>query len=293
MLHFLTTYAVPINLAILMLVAGTEIRRSDLKEIRLLKPAIVGSVGQLLFLPLIGAAIVTFADLHHVVAAGVVILALCPGGGISNAYCYFAKCSVLLSALMTAVGSVFCLVTIPAFIVANPGLLGFDGRLAPVPAATIVQHLIAYMIVPLAIGALARDLAPHVVERSRSMLRILSLGLIAFILLTSLATVASQVPHLLFDIVVAAGLFILLAMAFGTVLGIKMSEEERHVTTIESGVRNIALALTLGTLTMDKDDFLALAAFLTGYLAVEIAIMLPYAAFVARRRTPQGAIARP
>jgi predicted Na+-dependent transporter len=125
------------------------------------------------------------------------------------------------------------------------------------------------------------------------MLRILSLGLIAFILLTSLATVASQVPHLLFDIVVAAGLFILLAMAFGTVLGIKMSEEERHVTTIESGVRNIALALTLGALTMDKDDFSALAAFLTGYLAVEIAVMLPYAAFVARRRGPQRSIARP
>jgi hypothetical protein len=62
---------------------------------------------------------------------------------------------------------------------------------------------------------------------------------------------------------------------------------------IESGVRNIALALTLGTLTMDEDDFTALAAFLTGYLAVEIAIMLPFAAVVARRRALQGAIARP
>lgn len=293
MLHFLTTYAVPINLAILMLVAGTEIRRSDLKEIRLLKPAIVGAVGQLLFLPLIAATIVTFVDIHPVVAAGVVILALCPGGGISNTYCYFARCSVLLSALMTALGSVLCLVTIPAFIVANPVLLGFEGRLAPVPAATIVQHLIAYMIVPMAIGTLARDLVPHVVERSHSMLRILSLGLIAFILVAALAAVASQVPHLLFDIVAAAGLFIFLAMAFGAVLSIKMSEDERCVITIESGVRNIALALTLGTLAMDEDDFSALAAFLTGYLAVEIAIMLPYAAVVARRRAPHGAIVRP
>ncbi len=51
------------------------------------------------------------------------------------------------------------------------------------------------------------------------MLRIRSLKLIAFILVTTFATVASQVPHLLFDIVAAAGLFILLAMAFGTVLG--------------------------------------------------------------------------
>lgn len=293
MLYFLTTYAVPINLAILMLVAGTEIRRSDLNDVRLLKPAIAGSVGQLLFLPLIAAAIVTFVDLHHVVGAGVIILALCPGGGISNTYCYFARCSVLLSALMTAVGCIVCLVTIPAFIVANPMLLGFEGRLAPVPVATIVQHLIAYMIVPLAIGALARDLAPHVVERSRSMLRILSLGLIAFILASALATVASEVPDLLFDIVAAAGLFILLAMAIGAVLGIKMSEEERHVTMIESGVRNIGLALTLGTLAMDEGDFAALAAFLTGYLAVEIAIMLPFAAVVARRRALQGAIARP
>jgi hypothetical protein len=44
---------------------------------------------------------------------------------------------------------------------------------------------------------------------------------------------------------------------------------------------------------MDEHDFSVLAAFLTGYLAVEIAIMLPFAAFVARRRAQPGAIARP
>lgn len=283
MLHLLTTYAVPLNLVLLMLVAGTEIRRCHFAQQRILKPVVVGALGQLLLLPLIAIGIVYSMKLHPVVAAGVVILSLCPGGGISNTYCYIARCSVLISALITAAGTVFCLVTIPAWIFALSILPALEGPLAPIPAATVLGHLFAYLIVPLAIGAAARELAPETVERLTSALRKVSIGLVAAILATALASVASQIPELLIDVTMTAGLFIVAAMTVGAALGYTFTEEERHVITIESGVRNIGLALTLGALTMKSEDFPLLAAFLTGYLAIEIAILLPYAALVARR----------
>jgi bile acid:Na+ symporter, BASS family len=47
------------------------------------------------------------------VATAILLIALCSGGPISNNYCYLARCNVSLSATITAVGTVLCLVSIP------------------------------------------------------------------------------------------------------------------------------------------------------------------------------------
>jgi BASS family bile acid:Na+ symporter len=282
MLHVLAQYAVPLNLVLLMLVAGTEIRRSHLSNRDLAKPVFIAALGQLLLLPPLALAIIALIKPHPVVGAGLIILALSPGGGISNTYCYLARCSVLLSALMTAAGTVLCLLSIPLWLQTLPQLPGLEHRTAAVPAEFLLGHLFAFMIVPLLIGAIAREVAPQVVDRAGRVLRMLSLGLVALILATTLATVAPRIPEFIFDITTSAVLFIVLAMCLGAVLGRSFSKEERNVIIIESCVRNIAVALVIGTLVLRNEDFALLATFLAGYLAVEIAIMLPYAGLLAR-----------
>lgn len=286
MLHVLAQYAVPLNLFLLMLVAGTEIRRSDISNRDLAKPVIIGALGQLLLLPPLALAIIALIKPHPVVGAGLIILALSPSGGISNTYCYLARRSVLLSALMTAAGTVLCLVSIPLWFQALPHLPALEQRTAAVPAQILLGHLFAFMIVPLSIGAAAREVAPQVVEKASRVLRMLSLGLVALILATTLATIAPQIPEFIRDIMASAVLFIVLAMCLGAILGRSSSREERNVIIIESCVRNIAVALVIGALALKDEAFALLATFLAGYLAIEIAILLPYAALLARSSPP-------
>jgi BASS family bile acid:Na+ symporter len=293
MLHVLVTYAVPLNLVLLMIVAGTEIQRSAFSTYNPLKPVLVGSLGQLVFLPPIALAVISFVKPNEVVAAALVILALCPGGGISNAYCYLARCNVLLSALITAAGTLFCLFTIPIWFMALSYFPGVEHRVAAIPAGAVLGQLAAFMIAPLIIGATAKEMAPQFVERASLMLRTLSLGLVAFILAVALATVASQFVELFFDITITAVLFILAALLLGAALGRPFNTEVRYVIAIESCVRNIALALVLGSIVLKDDNFAVLATFLAGYLAAEIAIMLPFVALAARAKASHSITVRP
>jgi hypothetical protein len=66
-------------------------------------------------------------------------------------------------------------------------------------------------------------------------------------------------------------------MCLGWLLGYSLPRDERPVIVVEAGVRNIAVALVLGTAILPDGSFNVLATFLTGYLLVEIAIMLGYA----------------
>ena len=75
----------PISLAIIMFGMGLSLVKDDF--VRLFahpKAVLVGLCNQLLFLPLIGFAIVLLFDLNPSMAIGVMILSVCPGGPTSN-----------------------------------------------------------------------------------------------------------------------------------------------------------------------------------------------------------------
>ncbi|MGB2387153.1 MAG: bile acid:sodium symporter family protein, partial [Flavobacteriaceae bacterium] len=75
----------PISLAIIMFGMGLSLVAGDF--VRLFtnpKAVLIGLCNQLLFLPLIGFAIVVLFDLNPTMAIGVMILSVCPGGPTSN-----------------------------------------------------------------------------------------------------------------------------------------------------------------------------------------------------------------
>jgi hypothetical protein len=52
---------------------------------------------------------------------------------------------------------------------------------------------------------------------------------------------------------------------------------------IESGVRNIGVALIIGRSILSSESFGMFASFLTGYFIVEVIIMMAYARYQSRR----------
>ncbi|MFT3731740.1 MAG: bile acid:sodium symporter [Hyphomicrobium sp.] len=290
MLQFLADQAIPVCVFFLMLVAGTEISRADFSRLsQNTRVVLLGSAGQLLALPPIALAIIAVSSPPSTIAAGLIILSLSPNGGISNSYCYLARCNVLLSATITAVGTALCLVTIPAWLTLIPSARDFNVVLLEVPSRTVVTQLLVLMILPIGIGGLVRREYPKWTASATKALRWLSIGFVAIILASAVATVGANLSELMLSIVMTAALFIIAAMTVGWLFGRGLNDRDRPVLAIEAGVRNVGVALLLGRTVVAPETFGALASFITGYFIVEVVIMLPYAHCQARRSSVETA----
>lgn len=289
MLDALAHYLIPAALFVLMLIAGTEVTTKSLAAFRehALR-ATIGTVLQLLLLPLLAVAIVSVFGLNPAVSVGLIILAICPGGGISNYYCYLARTDVLLSAAITSIGTVLSLATIPFWISVLSPLPGADSDSASVSVMSVLFQLIAFVLTPLAVGFALRNRFTEQIASIAPKLRTLSILFMSVVLLLSISTVREKLTGLAGEILLAAIAFILSAMLLGLMLAYGMAHRERPVLVIESAVRNVGIALLLAATMLSREAFAVVATFLTGYFVVEIIIMFSYARLLTTRSLVAG-----
>jgi BASS family bile acid:Na+ symporter len=281
MLKLVTDLGIPAGIFVLMLIAGTEMAIADF--VRLAqhpRPVLIGALGQLVVLPPLSFLAAAASSASPFVSTAILLIALCPGGPISNNYCYLARCNVSLSATITAIGTLLCLVSIPFWLKIMSGSSAFDPALLYLSAAKIIAQLMALMILPMAIGMNLARMFSNVLERQKVTLRLVSFAIIFALLLATVWAVRDQALTLARDIVLAAVLFILGAMLLGRALAYGMKPEDRPVLVIESAVRNIGVALIVGRSIFDEQSFAKFVAFLTGYFIVEIVLVIPYTQFV-------------
>ena len=278
MLDIFANYAVPACLFVLMFLSGTEIAVSDFRGSSLSARAVfLGVAGPLVALPLIALLINVLVSPPLPVGTGLLLLSLCPNGGISNYYCYLARCNVLLSATITAIGTLLSLLTISLWLQLLQDLPVAATGIAAVPSATILGQLIFFVILPMTIGISIRHVCPKQIAEAERWLKTFSIAIVALVLTSTAATVSEELSSLMLDIIASATLFIAAAMTLGWALGSGLGLRDRPVLAIEASVRNVAVALIIGRALLSMEDFGLFASFLTGYFVVEIAIMLPYA----------------
>ncbi|MCU0953437.1 MAG: bile acid:sodium symporter [Hyphomicrobium sp.] len=281
MLPALIDFGVPICVILLMFIAGTEITFQSLPALRRSPRAVLtGSLGQLLITPAVGLAVISATGPVQRVAACVMLLSFCPGGGISTYYTYIARANVSLSALITAISTLLCLLTIPLWLSLFPHFGTTMLGLAAIPATQILGQLLLFMGVPLAAGAILQRKMPEFVSRHGPYLRTLSFIVIGIVLILSVISMSGQLSDLARDIAASSALFIVLAMAVAHVTTIGIPPADKHAVIIESAVRNIAVALLLGKSLLDTQGLTILVGFLTVYFVIELVIIMGYASVV-------------
>ncbi len=289
MLAVLIDVGVPFCVILLMFISGTDIQARSLAALRQSPRALItGSFGQLLITPAVGLAVIHASAPAKPIAACVMLLSICPGGGISNYYTYIARANVALSALITALSTILSLFTIPAWLAlfshAGLAFLGIAQvpatQVLEVPATQVLAQLLLFMVLPITAGAILQRRNPEFLERHNQQLRKLSIAVISIVLLLSGISTATQIGAVAQDIAVTSTMFIILAMGAAQTTAIGIPAYERHAVVIEGGVRNIAVALLLGKSLLDTSGLAILAAFLTGYFLIELVIMLGYASIV-------------
>lgn len=238
-------------LSIVMFSIALDLRPSDFRALmRAPKPLFTGLVSQFLVLPALTFAMLLATNPRPSIALGLILVAACPGGNISNFITHRAGGNSALSVSMTGIATVAALLLTP-FNVALWGNLYAPTRdllrqtsLDPVSIAVTVFFM---LILPLILGVLLNANRPAVAARIRKPMQWLSMAIfIAFIV----AALAANWGFFLSFAGAVAGLVILhnaLALGGGylTATLARLSDYDRRAITIETGIQNSGLGLVL------------------------------------------------
>lgn len=160
-----TQVILPLVLAFMMFSMGLDLKKDDFKNVaKYPKAFALGLILQLLSLPLLAFAIAKFMvsmGANPLFAAGLIIIAACPGGVTSNMMTHIARADSALSVSLTAVTSLASVFTLP--IVAHFGISHFTSLTGPAdfPVGKIVIGVFAITTIPVILGMILNAIATN------------------------------------------------------------------------------------------------------------------------------------
>lgn len=210
----------------------------------------VGIVAQFVVLPAVTYLLTLVLQPGPSIALGMILVACCPPGNISNILTHRAGGNVALSVSMTAVTNLLSIVVMPLNFAFWAGIHPTAAPLLRTIALDPVQmvlHIVAIIGIPFALGLLCAEKLPRLADRIKRPARWLSLFfLIAFIV----GAIAGNWRYFLDYVgLVLLAVAIHDALAFGTgyacASAMKLHEYDRRAISIEVGIRNAGLGLVL------------------------------------------------
>jgi len=183
-------------------------------------------------------------------ALGMILVAACPGGNLSNIMTYLARGNCAVSISMTAISTIAAIVMTPLNLSIwgslNPHTADILQRVSLSPVDVFVTVFVILGI-PLIAGQVLRHFFPSLADRVRRPFKIFSL--VFFILIVCGALAANWHNFLSYVGLVMFAVFIhnALALNLGYWSGrlARLAERDARATCIEVGIQNSALGLVL------------------------------------------------
>lgn len=223
------------------------------------KSVILGMCSQLILLPLLtfGLTLLLGKSINWSMALGMILVASCPGGNISNFMSSLSKANVELSVSLTAISTALCVLMTPFnFWLYGNLYLHFASVQADVPQLVIplwdvFKTIVILLGIPLVLGILTSHFLPRVAEKLKKPFQWISI--VFFLVMVVLSFWSNRVAFLqciqyIFLIVLVHNLLALLT-GFTVGTAFKVPKADRRTLTIETGIQNsgLGLALLLGT----------------------------------------------
>lgn len=238
-------------LAIVMFSIAIDLKPSDFKRLgKAPKPLIVGLISQFVVLPVLTFLLILVTEPRPSIALGLILVAACPGGNISNFITHRAGGNAALSVSMTAFATVGAILLTPLNIALWGGLYGPTREIlqkTSIDPAQIAITVGLMLILPLILGVQLNMRKPDVTRKIRRPLQWIAMGI--FLTFIILALIANWDFFLQFAGAVAGLVIIHNALALGggwiaaTIGGV--SPFNRRAITIETGIQNSGLGLVL------------------------------------------------
>src|SRR5919106_2437045 len=176
---------VPIVAFLLMVAVGLDVTREDIRRVAGRGWMVAGlTIAQVVFIP-IAAWLLVPTIVDERISGFVLLVAACPGGGMSNVYVYLARANTALSVTLTAISSMAAVVTMPVVFAAYAAAAGDEHEFA-LPLPTLIAQLLVMTVIPVALGAWIRDRHPEVERRHGGRLRAAAAAGVAVIVVIGL-----------------------------------------------------------------------------------------------------------
>ncbi|MEA3291463.1 MAG: bile acid:sodium symporter [Pseudomonadota bacterium] len=266
---------IPLVTILIMTTVGLDLTVADFRRIvNYPKALLVGTLGQIILLPLLSVLLIWSFSPPRQVAAGLLLVAAAPGGALSNLYVYLAGANTALSISLTALATIGATLFMPTILVAGFALLMSQGIEVGVPVWEIVRTLLFILVLPVLLGMFIRCRQPALVTRHRKLFRRLSIVALLFLLAVVAYDQWELILKLSGQMAVVALLFSLLAMGAGWLLVavLQLEKSAGFALLVEFPVRNLAVVALIGTTLSDNLDFVAFGAV---FLLVQAVIMFP------------------
>ena len=273
----IVTKIAPLALALIMLALGLGLSTQDfLRVIRQPKDFIVGLFCQLILLPIIAFILIKIFNTPLELALGVMIIAAAPGGVTSNVLTKFANGDVALSVSLTAIISLFSIISVPFIVFTSADLLGISNISKEISMIGISMKMFLVVTLPVLLGMLIRKFATNFITSKTQLIQRISIILFIIVFaaiwveewenIMSYIAQAGAITLVLNIVMMIVGYYVAKFLASGVA--------QRKCISLECGLQNGTLAVFVASQLFSDITFLiptaayALIMFVTSILFV-------------------------
>ena len=244
-------WALNFIIGLVMFGVALDLKVADFKAVLSMpKPVVIGMVGQFILLPAFTFLLVLLIKPAPSIALGMMLVAACPGGNISNFLTHYAKGNTALSITMTALSTAVAIIMTPLNLSLWGGLNPETAKILKEVALDPLEMLLAVFLLlglPMAAGMWTGSRFPRFVERAHKPVKIFSLFVFGIFVLGALAAnwryFLDYVGFVVFAVFLHNGLALVTGYYAAKFTG--LPERDRRAVSIEVGIQNSALGLIL------------------------------------------------
>jgi BASS family bile acid:Na+ symporter len=252
-------FVLNITLAFIMFGVALEIKAEHFKNIwKNKRLPFIGFLAQFLMLPAITFFLIVALNrvITPTIAMGMILVASCPGGNISNFISLLAKGNAALSVTLTAIATLFAIVLTPFNFLLWGGFYtnfvshidsGTLLRPLEIQPAQVFQTVFILLGIPLICGMLFNHFFPMITAAIKKYVKSISLLIFAAIVVMAFMnnydSFVKYIKYIFILVLAHNALGLLSGYVFAGLT--KCGEADRRTITIETGIQNSGLALVL------------------------------------------------
>jgi BASS family bile acid:Na+ symporter len=238
-------------LAIIMFGVALNLTKADFTSLlKSPKSALIGIFSQFIALPLITYLLIISLEPQPSIALGMMLVAACPGGNISNFMVSLAKGNVALSVSLTAFSTLAALLLTPlnfGFWASLYEPTAAIMRQVSIDGAEVLKVILLSLVLPLIFGMLLRQKKPQTAALLQKWLKPLSIIIfVAFVVIAfsnNMSIFLEFFQLIVYLVLIHNGLAFISGYGLSTLF--KLSDEDRKSITIETGIQNSGLGLLI------------------------------------------------
>lgn len=249
-----------LNIAIALVMFGVALGikpRTFVDIVKNPKSILTGILCQIILLPALTLLLIMACGdlLSPMIALGMILVASCPGGNVSNFITSLSRGNTELSVSLTAFNSAVCIITTPFnFAFWGKLYLNYFGNrhigVLPelhIPFDEILVSILVILGIPLVLGVLCAQYLPKVANALKKPLQYLSIAVFMAMVVIILASNwgAFKIAIKYIFLVVFVHNLLALGIGYFTSTAFKLPYKDRRTVTIETGIQNSGLGLIL------------------------------------------------